>query len=68
MVRDERAIDETLATMYEPGVGKVEYLPLIYGISMGDIAYNVYGLNQTPAEKIEEVANTWQAMLDDANK
>ena len=46
MFRDERAIDETLATMYEPGVGKVEYLPLIYGISMGDIAYNVYGLNQ----------------------
>lgn len=68
MFRDERAVDETLSKMYEPGVGHTDNLPMIYGISMGDICYNVYGLYQTPAEKIEEVSGTWQALIDDANK
>lgn len=66
--RDERAVDETLELVYKPGVGHVDYLSLIYGMSYGDIAYNVYGLNQTPAEKIEEVSGTWEALLADANK
>lgn len=66
--RDERAVDETLETMYQPGVGRIDYLALVYGMSFGDIGYNVYGLNQTPAEKIEEVSGTWQALLEDANK
>lgn len=66
--RDERAVDETLAKMYEPGVGRVSYLPLIYGLSYGDIVYDVYALGSTPAEKIEAVAGTWESLINDANK
>lgn len=68
MFRDERAVDETLTRMFEPGVGRTDSLPMVYGLSLGDICYNVYGLIQTPAEKIEEVSGTWQALIDDANK
>lgn len=65
--RDERAVDETLAMMYEEGRGVVWYLPLVYGTSYGDIAYNIYALANTPAEKIEEVAGTWASLIEDAN-
>lgn len=66
--RDERAVDETLAKMYEPGVGRISYLPLVYGISSGDICYDVYALGSTPAEKIEQVSGTWESLINDANK
>ncbi len=65
--RDERAVDETLSLMYEEGRGVIWYLPMVYGTDYGDIIYNVYGLHNTPAEKIEEVANTWQMAIEDAN-
>ena len=65
--RDERAVDETLTMMYEEGRGVVWYLPMVYGADYGDIIYNVYGLHNTPAEKIEEVANSWQMLIEDAN-
>ncbi len=65
--RDERAVDETLVMMYEEGRGELWYLPAVYGTSYGDIVFNVYGLWQTPAEKIEEVNAKWQSFIDDAN-
>ncbi|MDE7211091.1 MAG: extracellular solute-binding protein [Lachnospiraceae bacterium] len=65
--RDERAVDETLELMYEEGRGVVWYLPLVYGTSYGDIIYNVYGLYDTPAEKIETVSATWESLIEDAN-
>lgn len=66
--RDERAVDETLTMMYESATLNNDYLQFVYGTSYGDIAYNTYALNNTPAEKIEEIAGTWQALIDDANK
>lgn len=65
--RDARAVEETLALMYEEGRGVSWYLPLVYGTDYGDICYSIYGLYSTPAEKIEEIATTWQSLLDDAN-
>ncbi|MDE7300369.1 MAG: ABC transporter substrate-binding protein [Lachnospiraceae bacterium] len=65
--RDARAVDETLTMMYEEGRGETWYLPAVYGISYGDIVFNIYGLWQTPAEKIEEVNAKWQSLIDDAN-
>ena len=65
--RDERAVDETLTLMYEEGRGVVWHMPMVYGANYGDIIYNVYGLHNTPAEKIEEVANAWQMAIDDSN-
>lgn len=66
--RDERAVDETLAMMYESATVNNDYLLNVYGTSFGDIAYDVYALGSTPAEKIEAVSGTWQALIDDANK
>lgn len=65
--RDERAVEETLAMMYEEGRGVAWYLPLVFGTSYGDICYNIYALANTPAEKIEEIASTWESLLYDAN-
>ena len=65
--RDERAIDETMEMMYQEGHNTIYYLPLIYGTSYGDIAYDIYALGVTPAEKIESVAGTWETLLNDAN-
>ena len=41
---------------------------MIPNISVGDIAYDVYALGSTPAEKIEAISGTWQAAIDEANK
>jgi ABC-type glycerol-3-phosphate transport system substrate-binding protein len=68
LFRDERAVDETLALMYKDGVGCVNYINMIPNISIGDIAWDVYALVSTPAEKIEAISGTWQAAIDEANK
>lgn len=65
--RDERAVDETLEMMYEEDRGLIWYLPVVYGAEYGDIIYNVYGLHNTPQEKIEEVAGKWATVIEDAN-
>ncbi|WP_066717013.1 ABC transporter substrate-binding protein [Clostridium sp. Marseille-P299] len=66
--RDERAVDETLAMMYDGAIINNDYLQFVYGTSFGDIAYDVYALGKTPAEKAEEISGTWEALLNDANK
>lgn len=66
--RDERAVDETLTMMYDTAVENNDSLPLVYGANYGDILYSVYALEKTPAEKIEEIAATWKALIDDVNK
>ncbi len=65
--RDERAVDETLTLMFKEGSSLLYYLPLIDGLSYGDFAYSVYARAATPQEKIEELAGTWQSILDDIN-
>lgn len=64
--RDSRSVDETLAILIKQGK---QMLTAIAGnIDSGDIIYDVYAQNATPAEKIEEVKNAWQAKLDDVNQ
>ncbi len=67
--RDERAVDETLTMMYDGTMEVIpEYLTFVYGTSFGDLAYSLYGLDATPAEKIEEVKGLWETLISDANK
>jgi multiple sugar transport system substrate-binding protein len=66
--RDERAVDETLAMMYDGAIENNDYLSLVYGTSYGDFAWDLYALTKTPAEKVEEVQGTWQSLIEDANK
>lgn len=65
--RDERAVDETLTMMFEEAIENNDYTSMVYGPEYGDFAWNTYALNATPAEKIEELAGTWQALIDEAN-
>ncbi len=66
--RDERAVDETLEIFFSEGVGSFEHLALVYGVSYGDICYSYPFASQTPAEKIEEIKNTWDSAIAEANK
>ena len=64
--RDERAVDETLQYMKDNGV--VRYDPLISGLNLGNIIWNVYPGYQTPQEAYEETKNAFQALIDEANR
>jgi multiple sugar transport system substrate-binding protein len=64
--RDTRSVDESIAKLKKNGV--VWFHPMITGLNVGDIIYNVYGQSATPAQQIEKVANPWQALIDEANK
>lgn len=68
--RDERAVDETLALMYDKNTRIVnDFSPFVYGIDMGpDFYWDVAALSKTPAEKLEEISGKWQSFIDDANK
>lgn len=63
--RDTRSVDETISRLRENGI--VWYNGMITGLNQGDIIYNVYGQTTTPAEAIESVAMSWQALIDEAN-
>lgn len=67
--RDARAVDETLALMFAPETRVVtEFQPFVYGTDTGnDFIWNVYGLDSTPAEKIEELSSKWESLINDAN-
>ncbi|NLK21032.1 MAG: extracellular solute-binding protein [Epulopiscium sp.] len=64
--RDERAVDETLSMMHD-GYGILRLDPYVYGLETGDICYGLDAGTKTPAEAIEGVKQTWQALIDDAN-
>lgn len=68
--RDERAVDETLALMYDPNTEVIqEYQPFVYGTDVGaDYCWDVYALAKTPAEKLEELTSKWDSLIADANK
>lgn len=65
--RDSRAVDETLQLMRTPENGVTWVLPLISGLSYGDICYNVYPCTQTGTEVVESKWDQWQAYIDEAN-
>ena len=68
--RDARAVDETLVLMFDPETEVInDYISFVYGTDTGpDFYWDVYGLAQTPAEKIEELSNKWESLINDANK
>lgn len=65
--RDARAVEETLPLFYEPGHGTMSYLPLISGLSYGDVTYDLDAGATTPAETVEKVQQLWQTFIDQAN-
>lgn len=66
--RDERAVDETLTMMFDSAIVNTDYSDFVFGLNLGTIIWDTYALVSTPAEKIEQVSDSWQALIDDANK
>ena len=64
---DERAVDDTLAMMRDPAYQTVSYVPMIYGLQLGDVAYGLYG-GQSAAELVEAMQGSWDSYIADANK
>ncbi|MCQ2573620.1 MAG: ABC transporter substrate-binding protein [Treponema sp.] len=64
--RDERAVDETLQLMRDNGIAR--YDTLISGLNLGNIIWTVYPGYATMQEKVEETANAFQALIDEANR
>jgi multiple sugar transport system substrate-binding protein len=64
--RDSRAVDETLQNMNDNGIAR--YDGMIPGLNTGDIIWNVYPGYSTIQEKYESTKNSWQALIDEANK
>lgn len=67
LFRDSRAVDETLAMQKDVNNGVVWYLPLISGLSYGDICYDAYAVEKTGTEIVESKWDQWQAYIDEAN-
>ncbi len=65
--RDERAVDETLSIMREGKNGSLNVTAYVSGLEIGNICWNIWGGEQTPAELIESVQNAWNERIDAAN-
>lgn len=65
--RDSRAVDETLPLFYEEKHGTLDPLPLVPGLSYGDITYSLDAGQSTPQECVEKVSTLWKTFIDKAN-
>lgn len=65
--RDERAVDETLTMMRSGENGVIRVEAYVAGLEVGDICYGIGTSESTPAEKVESVQQTWDALIADAN-
>ncbi|ONI45382.1 hypothetical protein AN642_01620 [Epulopiscium sp. SCG-B10WGA-EpuloA2] len=68
LYRDERAIEETIVMLREPGIGVSDYSTLIAGnVKTGQMAEDIYWGKMTAAESVEAQQSIWQAELDKIN-
>lgn len=66
--RDERAVDDTVAKFYEDGVSLTLNMALVYGLDTGALFYTYPFQTMTPAEKLEEIQNSWNTAINENNK
>ncbi len=67
--RDDRAVDETLAMMYDVAVENNDFSPYVEGLDIGPLfIWDVFAKAKTPAEAVEEITGTVQSLVDEANK
>jgi len=65
--RDIRAVDETLAMIQDPKYSLTNYFTYIPGLNRGDIAWAMWWWEGDPAQLIESVSQSWNALINDAN-
>ncbi|MCL1932017.1 MAG: extracellular solute-binding protein [Treponema sp.] len=65
--RDSRAVDETVALIRDPKLHIVKNFALVAGLNRGDIAWEMWYHEGDPAQLIEAVSQSWNAIIDDSN-
>nr|AGS52437.1 N-acetyl-D-glucosamine ABC transport system, sugar-binding protein [uncultured bacterium contig00100] len=66
--RDTRAVDETVALIRNPSLQVWKYHLFIPGLERGDIAWAMWWHEGDPAQLVESVEKSWNALIDEANK
>jgi ABC-type glycerol-3-phosphate transport system substrate-binding protein len=65
--RDTRAVDETIAMIRSPKNQMWKYHLFIPGLERGDIAWAIWWFEGEPAQLVESVSQSWNALINDAN-
>ena len=65
--RDSRAVDETFAMIRDPKYSVWKYYLFIPGLERGDIAWSMWWHEGDPAQLVESVSQSWNALINDAN-
>jgi len=65
--RDRRAVDETLVLIRDQKLWQWKYHLHVPGLKRGGIAHEIRFLQGDPAQLIEAVQNSWNALIMDAN-
>ena len=68
LFRDDRAVDETLALMREPGVAKIDFCNIIPEVTTNAFADDLYWNGVTPTQALESKKGEWEAAIEAANK
>ena len=65
--RDSRAVDETIALIRDTKLHMTKYYAYINGLERGDIAWEMWWHEGDPAQLIESVSQSWNALIADSN-
>jgi len=65
--RDRRAVDETMTMMRDQNLWQWRYHTLVPGFSTSGIAWQLWYHEGEPAQLVEAVSQSWNALIADAN-
>jgi ABC-type glycerol-3-phosphate transport system substrate-binding protein len=65
--RDRRAVDETIALIRDQRLWQWKYHLHVPGFNRGAIAWEIWWHDGEPAQLIEAVSQSWNALIEDAN-
>jgi len=65
--RDRRAVDETIAMIRDQKYWQWKYHLHVPGLQRGGIAWEIWYHEGEPAQLVEKVQNSWNALIEDAN-
>lgn len=65
---DEWAVDESIIHYNDPSRVKFKVETLIPDLNVGDLVWQYPFQNFTPADRVDEIWEAWQAILDECNK
>jgi ABC-type glycerol-3-phosphate transport system substrate-binding protein len=66
--RDRRAVDETMEMIHSGKYSSFRNFMMIPGLNIGDIAWQMWWYDGEPAQLVESVSLSWNALITDANK